>query len=97
MVGVTRKRLAARPYRERLVTVNGQPGQVLIAPDGCVSSVLTIDVADGAIQAVRIIRNPDKLAHVQADDVLLAGRRRGDPPTPRPRRRPATPAPTQGS
>jgi RNA polymerase sigma-70 factor (ECF subfamily) len=27
-------------------------------------SVLTVDVVDGRIQAVRIVRNPDKLAHV---------------------------------
>jgi RNA polymerase sigma-70 factor, ECF subfamily len=28
-------------------------------------SVLTVDVVDGRIQAVRIVRNPDKLAHVR--------------------------------
>jgi RNA polymerase sigma-70 factor, ECF subfamily len=27
-------------------------------------SVLTVDVVDGRIQAVRIVRNPDKLAHL---------------------------------
>jgi RNA polymerase sigma-70 factor (ECF subfamily) len=27
-------------------------------------SVLTVDVADGVIQAVRIVRNPDKLGHL---------------------------------
>jgi RNA polymerase sigma-70 factor (ECF subfamily) len=26
--------------------------------------VLTVDVVDGRIQAVRIVRNPDKLAHI---------------------------------
>jgi RNA polymerase sigma-70 factor, ECF subfamily len=26
--------------------------------------VLTVDVVDGRIQAVRIVRNPDKLAHL---------------------------------
>jgi RNA polymerase sigma-70 factor (ECF subfamily) len=29
-----------------------------------VVSVLTVDVVDGRIQAVRIVRNPDKLAHL---------------------------------
>jgi RNA polymerase sigma-70 factor (ECF subfamily) len=27
-------------------------------------SVLTVDVVDGRIQTVRIVRNPDKLAHL---------------------------------
>ncbi len=27
-------------------------------------SVLTVDVVDGRIQAVRIVRNPDKLGHI---------------------------------
>jgi RNA polymerase sigma-70 factor, ECF subfamily len=27
-------------------------------------SVLTVDVSDGRIQAVRIVRNPDKLGHL---------------------------------
>ncbi|MEA2381105.1 MAG: polymerase sigma-70 factor, subfamily [Solirubrobacteraceae bacterium] len=27
-------------------------------------SVLTVDVVDGRIQAVRIVRNPDKLGHL---------------------------------
>jgi RNA polymerase sigma-70 factor (ECF subfamily) len=27
-------------------------------------SVFTVDVVDGRIQTVRVIRNPDKLAHV---------------------------------
>lgn len=27
-------------------------------------SVLTVDVADGLIQAVRVVRNPDKLGHL---------------------------------
>ena len=29
-----------------------------------VRDVLTVDVVDGRIQAVRIVRNPDKLAHL---------------------------------
>jgi RNA polymerase sigma-70 factor (ECF subfamily) len=68
MVGVTRKRLSrARPVRQRRIRVNGQPGNALIEPDGSIFSVLTIDVADDQIQAVRIMRNPDKLAHIRFD------------------------------
>ena len=60
MVAVTRKH-ARRGRRWRLAAVNGQPGLLRFNPDGGVSDVLTVDVLDGAIQAVRIIRNPDKL------------------------------------
>jgi RNA polymerase sigma-70 factor (ECF subfamily) len=49
-----------------LVTVNGRPGRILRAPDRAVLEVLAIDVADGRIQAVRIVRNPDKLRHLDA-------------------------------
>jgi len=65
IVGVTRKRRSrGRRFEVRRVTVNGQPGRMLVAPDGHVDEVLTVDVADDAIQTVRIVRNPDKLAHL---------------------------------
>ena len=51
----------------RLVRVNGQPGRVVRGPEGAeirVLSVLTVDVVDGRIQTVRVVRNPDKLAHL---------------------------------
>jgi RNA polymerase sigma-70 factor, ECF subfamily len=60
----------ARTMRRRqqlsreLVHVNGQPGLILRTPDGGVFSVTSIDVVDGQIQTIRIVRNPDKLAHV---------------------------------
>jgi RNA polymerase sigma-70 factor, ECF subfamily len=44
--------------------VNGQPGAIVRAPDGSVVNVLTIEVSDGAIQAIRSVINPDKLRHV---------------------------------
>jgi RNA polymerase sigma-70 factor (ECF subfamily) len=48
----------------QLVTVNGQPGRILRTPDGEVWDVMAIDVVEGRIQAIRIVRNPDKLAHL---------------------------------
>ena len=48
----------------RLVKVNGQPGRILRTADGAIWDVLSIDVVDGRIQTVRVIRNPDKLAHI---------------------------------
>src|SRR3954452_18581052 len=51
-------------FDTRLVMVNGQPGRVMRMADGTLWDVLTIDVVDGKIQTVRVIRNPDKLQHV---------------------------------
>jgi RNA polymerase sigma-70 factor (ECF subfamily) len=48
----------------RRVNVNGQPGALFYDADGHVISVLTLDVADGQIQAIRGVVNPDKLRHL---------------------------------
>jgi RNA polymerase sigma-70 factor (TIGR02957 family) len=48
----------------RHVEVNGQPGAILLAGEGTLVGVMALDIADGQIQAVRSIVNPDKLAHV---------------------------------
>ena len=47
----------------RRVEVNGQPGAILMAAGGVVS-VMALDIADGRIQGIRSIVNPDKLHHV---------------------------------
>jgi RNA polymerase sigma-70 factor, ECF subfamily len=52
------------PFDLELVRVNGQPGRILRTDDGAVWDVLSIDVVDGQIRTVRIVRNPDKLAHL---------------------------------
>ena len=44
--------------------VNGQPGAVLRDATGRVISVFSLDVADGQIQVVRSVINPDKLQHL---------------------------------
>jgi len=64
MAGVTRKQRELGLLERRVVRVNGQPGSILRTRNGAVFSVLSIDVVDGRIQAVRIVRNPDKLAHL---------------------------------
>jgi RNA polymerase sigma-70 factor (ECF subfamily) len=70
---IARKRRRRGPFGIELVAVNGQPGRILRAPDGSISDVLSIDVAGGRIRAVRIVRNPDKLAHLQARPAAQAG------------------------
>lgn len=73
LASVTRKALAHDPPDAKLVAVNGQPGQVLRGADGGVLQVLSIDVEGGLIRVVRIVRNPDKLAHLGAVTPSRAG------------------------
>jgi len=44
--------------------VNGQPGALSFDAEGRLVNVMVLDIADGVIQAVRSIVNPDKLAHL---------------------------------
>ena len=68
MVKITRSRLERGDFRRRRARVNGQPAQLLVAPDGSISDVLMLDIANDAIQTIRIIRNPDKLRHLQNEE-----------------------------
>jgi len=45
-------------------TVNGQPGIVAYGPDGSVETVVTIDILEGKVTAIRGVVNPDKLRHL---------------------------------
>jgi RNA polymerase sigma-70 factor (ECF subfamily) len=48
----------------RAIHVNGQPGVMFLDAEGRVGSVMSVDVADGLVQAIRGVTNPDKLAHL---------------------------------
>ncbi len=48
----------------RRVDVNGQPGALLLDPEGRLISVMALDIADSQIQGVSAIVNPDKLRHI---------------------------------
>jgi RNA polymerase sigma-70 factor (TIGR02957 family) len=48
----------------RPVEVNGQPGAMSFDPEGRLINVLAFDIADGQIQAIRSVVNPDKLRHL---------------------------------
>ncbi|HEY6779783.1 MAG TPA: RNA polymerase sigma-70 factor [Thermoleophilaceae bacterium] len=48
----------------RAVEVNGAPGAMTLDAEGRIVSVLVAEVADGAVQAVRSVVNPDKLGHL---------------------------------
>jgi RNA polymerase sigma-70 factor (TIGR02957 family) len=48
----------------RQVDVNGQPGGLLLDGEQRVISVMSLDIADGQVQGIRSIVNPEKLGHV---------------------------------
>ncbi len=48
----------------RLAWVNGQPGAVAHDAEGRVVTVFALEVADGQVQTIRAVVNPDKLGHV---------------------------------
>jgi RNA polymerase sigma-70 factor, ECF subfamily len=50
--------------RLRLREVNGQPGALVLDADGRITNVFVLDVADGAVQTIRSVINPDKLHHL---------------------------------
>jgi RNA polymerase sigma-70 factor (TIGR02957 family) len=48
----------------RLVEVNGQPGALSFDGDGNIINVMAVDIADGRIQGIRSMVNPEKLGHL---------------------------------
>ncbi len=58
-------KVARLGHRTVPARVNGQPGAVFLDQAGAVVGVVEIDVADGAVKAIRSVTNPDKLAHVR--------------------------------
>jgi RNA polymerase sigma-70 factor (TIGR02957 family) len=51
-------------YSIRREEVNGHPGALFFDRDGRLISVLSLDVAEGQIQALNAVVNPDKLRHL---------------------------------
>lgn len=62
-------------FRIERVEVNGQPGARTLTADGELINVFALDIADGRIQAMRSVVNPDKLGHLGsvADLTTLLG------------------------
>jgi RNA polymerase sigma-70 factor (TIGR02957 family) len=48
----------------RRVDVNGQPGALLLDAEGRLFAVMALDIADGRVQGIRSVVNPDKLVHL---------------------------------
>ena len=49
----------------RLAEISGQPGAVMYGQDGRPLVVVSLDIADDRVQAVRAVSNPDKLQHLE--------------------------------
>jgi RNA polymerase sigma-70 factor, ECF subfamily len=49
----------------RLAEINGQPGALFFDPDGVPVVAVSLDIADGQVQTLRAVTNPDKLAHLR--------------------------------
>ena len=75
LLGLSRRGQQLGAHGE-LAWVNGQPGAVAYDAEGRVLSVIALDIADGLVQAVRSVVNPDKLGHLgPVSDLALAPRR----------------------
>jgi RNA polymerase sigma-70 factor, ECF subfamily len=48
----------------RRTEINGQPGALFLDREGRLINIFSLDVADGAVQTIRSVANPDKLAHL---------------------------------
>jgi RNA polymerase sigma-70 factor, ECF subfamily len=67
----------------RPTEINGQPGAMFVDPAGRLVNVFVLDIADGRIQTIRSVINPNKLRHLGPLASLDSLRRRlhpGDPP-----------------
>jgi len=63
----------------RTAHVNGQPGVLFLDEEDRLGAVMSLDVADGVVQTIRGVTNPDKLEHLgpllDAREILRRGRR----------------------
>ena len=47
----------------RLTEINGLPGMITVDPEGTLQTT-AIEIRDGLVAAIYVVRNPDKLAHI---------------------------------
>jgi RNA polymerase sigma-70 factor (ECF subfamily) len=77
----------------RPLEVNGEPGMMFTTADGLILNVLSLDIADGQIQAIHAVVNPDKLRHLgpvgDLNTLVQNARTHTPSPEPAPRTRPS--------
>jgi RNA polymerase sigma-70 factor (TIGR02957 family) len=64
LVGGVRTLTRVAGFNTRREEINGQPGALFFDRDGGLLAVMVLDIADGQIQAVSSVANPDKLRHL---------------------------------
>jgi RNA polymerase sigma-70 factor (ECF subfamily) len=64
LAGLARKNLSLLEVQARPATVNGLAGFVMREPDGSMNT-MAFEHRDGRIVAIYVVRNPDKLRHLQ--------------------------------
>jgi RNA polymerase sigma-70 factor (ECF subfamily) len=47
-----------------MVEVNGEPGMMNLDEEGKLINVIALEIADGQIQSINSVNNPEKLAHL---------------------------------
>jgi len=57
--------------------LNGQPGVMFVDEEARIAAVMSLEIAEGVVQTIRGITNPDKLAHLGTVADLRAILRRG--------------------
>jgi RNA polymerase sigma-70 factor (ECF subfamily) len=57
----------------RSAAINGQPGAIFFDPEGRPVLVVSLDIADDQVQAIRAVSNPDKLRHLRQPSVDYPG------------------------
>jgi RNA polymerase sigma-70 factor, ECF subfamily len=57
--------------------LNGQPGVMFVDEERRIAAVMSLEIADGVVQTIRGITNPDKLAHLGPVADIRAILRRG--------------------
>jgi RNA polymerase sigma-70 factor (TIGR02957 family) len=75
--------------------VNGQPGLVTYDAEGRVAGIFAFDIADGLVQTIRSVVNPDKLQHLGPTSDLYLRRERDLPWRSWPPTSPRRPRPTR--
>jgi RNA polymerase sigma-70 factor (TIGR02957 family) len=82
IVSVGMSAMARLGVRLRVSEVNGQPGAMAIDAQDRLVGVMALDIADGQVQTIHSIANPDKLRHLDRvsdlNALLRASRRSGD-------------------
>jgi RNA polymerase sigma-70 factor, ECF subfamily len=79
LIAGTLKQAKEYGLTRRAAHINGQPGVMFLDAEDRIGAVMSVDVADGVVQAIRGVTNPDKLEHlgpvVDAREVLRKNRR----------------------